>query len=214
MNNIFFVSGIDTEIGKTVVSSILVRALEAHYWKPVQSGDLDHTDSMKVSEWAKHSNYVCHPEGYRLHTPASPHYSAALDGVQIELNQFSLPKTDKKLIVEGAGGLFVPLNEKDTILDLIAILKIPVILVSKNYLGSINHTLLSVNALKQRGIPIAGLVFNGEPTPSTEDIIESMTGLPILFRLEPLAEISRSSIEQVALRERTQLLEKLQIQAQ
>ncbi|MCH2082495.1 MAG: dethiobiotin synthase [Saprospiraceae bacterium] len=194
----FFVSGISTEIGKTVVSSILVNALKADYWKPVQSGDLHHTDSMKVEQWGRHDAMMVHPEGFRLNTPASPHYAAEVDGVQIHLEDFNIPPSSNHLIVEGAGGLMVPLNDEATILDLINYLKIPVILVSQNYLGSINHTLLSIEALQRRSIPIAGIVFNGPSTPSTESIIQKMTGVPVIFYLEELENVNTKTIQATA----------------
>jgi dethiobiotin synthetase len=142
-----FVTGISTEVGKTVVSSILTEYLQADYWKPIQSGDLHLSDTMKVQSLVSNSKTVFHPERYRLQSPLSPHASAEIDGIQISLNDFELPQTENNLIVEGAGGLFVPLNEKDTVIDLIERLKLPVVLVSRNYLGSINHTMLSIEAL-------------------------------------------------------------------
>lgn len=195
--NQFFVSGISTEVGKTVCSALLVKALEADYWKPVQSGDLHHTDSMKVASWngLELPNPRFHPETHRLTEPMSPHASAAIDGIHIQLSDFQLPQTEAPLIVEGAGGLMVPLNEEDTILDLMAQLQLPVVLVSRNYLGSINHTLLSIAQLKQRQIPIAGLVFNGPIVPSTEQVIVKMTEVPVLFRIPELDHVSLPSIE-------------------
>lgn len=195
--NQFFVSGISTEVGKTVCSALLVKALEADYWKPVQSGDLHHTDSMKVASWngLELPNPRFHPETHRLTEPMSPHASAAIDGIHIQLSDFQLPQTEAPLIVEGAGGLMVPLNEEDTILDLMAQLRLPVVLVSRNYLGSINHTLLSIAQLKQRQIPIAGLVFNGPVVPSTEQVIVKMTEVPVLFRIPELDHVSLPSIE-------------------
>lgn len=195
--NQFFVSGISTEVGKTVCSALLVKALEADYWKPVQSGDLHHTDSMKVASWngLELPNPRFHPETHRLTEPMSPHASADIDGVHIQLSDFQLPQTEAPLIVEGAGGLMVPLNEEDTILDLMAQLQLPVVLVSRNYLGSINHTLLSIAQLKQRQIPIAGLVFNGPVVPSTEQVIVKMTEVPVLFRIPELDHVSLSTIE-------------------
>lgn len=189
-----FVSGIGTEIGKTLVSAILTKALKADYWKPVQSGDLDHTDSMKVQHLSQEPIEHFHPEAYRLKTPASPHYSAAIDELRIELNSFTLPETDNFLVVEGAGGLMVPLNEEHTILDLIQHLQLPVVLVSQHYLGSINHTLLSLNCLKERGIPLAGLIFNGPSTPSSASIIEQMSGQKAIFHLPQLDAISPTEI--------------------
>lgn len=179
----YFVTGIDTDAGKTVVAAILTKALQADYWKPVQAGELDNTDTMKVQRLVNDNKTTFYPEGYRLQTPASPHYAAELDQVQIDTSQLELPKTTNNLIVEGAGGLFVPLNDKELIIDLMAKWQIPVILVSKNYLGSINHTLLSIFALQQKNIPIAGIVFNGEATPATEDYIVQYTQVKKLARI-------------------------------
>ena len=193
-----FVTGISTEVGKTVVSSILTEYLQADYWKPIQSGDLHLSDTMKVQSLVSNSKTVFHPERYRLQSPLSPHASAEIDGIQISLNDFELPQTENNLIVEGAGGLFVPLNEKDTVIDLIERLKLPVVLVSRNYLGSINHTMLSIEALKVRGIKIEGIVFNGESTPATERFIEENSHIPVLFRLNELTELTKSTIKSTA----------------
>lgn len=205
--NRFFVSGISTEIGKTVCSALLVHALQADYWKPVQSGDLHHTDTMKVAEW----NDVTlpsprfHTETHRLTQPMSPHASAAIDGVKIKLEDFRIPVTEAPLIIEGAGGLMVPLNNEDTLFDLMARFQVPVILVSRNYLGSINHTLLSIAQLQQRQIPIAGLVFNGPITPTTESIIEEMTKVPVLFRIPELDHVSSQTVKAIAERLKPQI---------
>lgn len=190
----FFVAGIGTEVGKTVVSAILTETLKADYWKPVQSGDLHHTDSHKIEEWTTFP-VVIHPETYRLNTPASPHYSAAVDGLKIELSVFKTPEPENHLIVEGAGGLHVPLNDEYMMIDLMEQLELPVILVSRNYLGSINHTLLSIEALQRRNIPIVGIVFNGKTTPSTESYILSYTGLSCIGRVGEEAEINKETIK-------------------
>lgn len=192
----FFVTGIGTEIGKTVVSSILTEYLQADYWKPVQSGDLHLTDTMKVQSLTSNPKTFFHPERHRLNAPLSPHASAALDGVQIHLSDFTLPQTSNHLIVEGAGGLMVPLNNQELMVDLIEQLQIPVILVSRNYLGSINHTILSIEALERRKIPIAGIVINGEPNPATESFLASYCQIPILFKVEHFSEITRETIAQ------------------
>lgn len=192
MKEQLFVTGIGTEIGKTVIAAILTEALKADYWKPVQAGDLDNSDTHKVLKWT--SNTKAHPETHRLNTPMSPHAAAAIDGIEISLSDFQLPQTSNKLIVEGAGGLMVPLNDKDCILDLIAQLKIAVVLVSRHYLGSINHTLLSVAMLKNRNIPIKGIIFNGDEHPTTESIIKKMTQVPILGRIPELKEINKQTI--------------------
>ena len=189
-----FVSGIGTEIGKTVVSAIITRALQADYWKPVQAGDLAWTDSMKVKAWTAGKAGVFHEESFRLNTPASPHYAAAEDGITIQLSDFKLPATDNFLVVEGAGGLLVPLNSSDTIADLIKELDLAVLLVSRHYLGSINHTLLSIDYLQGRGIPIAGIVFNGPATPSTSSIITEMSGEKVLFHLPEMTEVNAEQI--------------------
>lgn len=193
-----FVTGIDTEIGKTVVSALIVEALGADYWKPVQSGDLDYSDTDKVRRYTGDRVGTFHPEQYRLNTPISPHASAAIDQVTIELEAFRLPQTHNFLVVEGAGGLMVPLNEEHCIIDLIKFLGLPVVLVSKHYLGSINHTLLSIEALKRRNIPIAALIFNGPATPTTEAAIEQFGGLSSLLRLPPLPAVNRENIAAAA----------------
>ncbi|WP_312557860.1 dethiobiotin synthase [Empedobacter brevis] len=170
MNKKVFVTGIGTGIGKTIVSAILTEALQADYWKPVQSGDLDCSDSELVKSLTS-ENIIIHQERYQLQLAASPHQSAKKENIEIKLTDFSLPVTSNHLIVEGAGGLFVPLNEKDFMLDVIQHLNLPVVVVSTNYLGCINHTLLSIEALKNRGILIDLFVFNGEFDEDTHRII-------------------------------------------
>ncbi|HEY2582028.1 MAG TPA: dethiobiotin synthase [Mucilaginibacter sp.] len=157
----FFITGIGTGIGKTVISTILVEKLKADYWKPVQSGDLEESDTTKVKSLVTNQKSQFHPESYRLSQPFSPHKSAAIDGITIDPKKITLPDTDNSLIIEGAGGLMVPLNNNFLIIDLIKQLKAEVILVSQNYLGSINHTLLSIYALNQHRIPVKGIIFNG-----------------------------------------------------
>lgn len=190
----YFVTGIGTEIGKTVVSAILVEALKADYWKPVQAGDLHHTDSMKIQAWTKDTQIQIHQETYRLHTPMSPHAAAEIDQLEIKLTDFELPETVNTLIVEGAGGLLVPLNEEACIIDLIEHLGLPVVLVSNNYLGSINHTLLSIEALRHRNIPIAALIFNGVESETSEAIIKKMGNLPKVYHLPQLSKIDQTAI--------------------
>lgn len=198
MNKKYFVTGIGTEIGKTITSAVLVEYLQADYWKPIQSGDLHQSDSLKVKALISNIKTKFHPEAYRLTQPFSPHYSAKLDGVHIDLNKIEIPETANHLIVEGAGGLLVPLNEEHLIIDLIKKLALEVILVSKNYLGSINHTLLSVEALRSRNIPVKGIIFNGEENPASESIIIKMTGLNVIGRIPNLAEINKENILAVA----------------
>jgi dethiobiotin synthetase len=192
----YFVTGIDTNVGKTIAAAVLTEALEADYWKPIQSGELENSDTSKVKTLVQNKKTVFHPESYQLKVPASPHYSAALENIQIDENNIKLPSTTNDLIIEGAGGLFVPLNDTYLIIDLIEALQVPVVLVSKNYLGSINHTLLSIYALQQKNIPIAGIIFNGDTTPSTEDYILQYTGVKRLGSLEWQENISANWIHQ------------------
>lgn len=201
----YFIAGIGTEIGKTIVSSIVCEALEADYWKPVQSGDPDETDSMKVASLLSNTSSVMHPERFVLTEPMSPHASAAIDGVSIRLDDFKLPDTNNSLVVEGAGGLMVPLNEDHLVIDLIKRLGLPVILVSSHYLGSINHTLLSVEALRSYQIPIKGIVFNQSPHPTSEPIIETFTGLPVLGRIGHESVWDKSIVSKYADQIRPQL---------
>ena len=198
MKQTYFITGIGTEVGKTVASAIVTQALEADYWKPVQAGELDTSDTMKVQSLIDNDSSKFHPEAYRLNHPMSPHAAAERDGVEIDISSFEIPKTDNHLVIEGAGGLLVPLNKKDTILDLIDILKCEVILVSRHYLGSINHTLMSIELLKQRNIPIKGILFNGNENKDTESIITEMTGIKALGRIDELEELNKSVINSVA----------------
>lgn len=202
-----FITGNGTDIGKTIVSAIITEALQADYWKPIQSGELDHTDTMKVQNLISNSKSVFHQERHKLQQPLSPHAAAAIDGVNIALNDFVIPETKNHLVVEGAGGLMVPLNDKDLIADLIAYLNLSVIVVSRNYLGSINHTILTINELKRRNIPILGIVFNGESTPATENFIENYTKIPVLFRVIFEENVDKSTILKYA--NNSTLLDKL-----
>lgn len=178
-----FIIGIGTDVGKTIASAIITEALEADYWKPIQAGDIDNSDSHKIQAYISNPKTKIFPNSYKLNTPASPHYAAELDNIEIDLKQITEPETANHLVIEGAGGLLVPLNEKDTIADLIK-KEYKVILVSRHYLGSINHTLLTVEALKQRDNAVAGIIFNGDKVESTEDIILKKTGLKMIGRIE------------------------------
>ncbi|WP_336688931.1 MULTISPECIES: dethiobiotin synthase [unclassified Chryseobacterium] len=193
-----FVTGIGTEVGKTVCSAVLTKYFEAEYWKPVQSGDLDYSDTMKIKDWVgKHT--VCHPERYRFKLAASPHQSAKEEGILIDLNEFKLPETQNHLIIEGAGGLMVPLNDKEFIIDLIEKLNIPVALVVKNYLGCINHTLLSVLVLNQKKIKLNYLILNGNFPPDTERVIcENIPQETEILRIPDLESITEESIKNIA----------------
>lgn len=194
-NKKFFVSGIGTGIGKTLVSAILTEALEADYWKPVQAGSLYNTDTDIVKNLISNTQSSFHPETFRLTRPMSPHAAAALDGIDINIKDIQPPPTNNTLIIEGAGGIMVPLTHKgDLIIDLIQQLNVPVILVSKNYLGSINHTLLSVELLKHRNIPIAGIVFNGNDQLNAEEFILKHTGVKCLLKVKDEKIINKETV--------------------
>lgn len=179
----FIVAGIGTEIGKTVASAVFVEALKADYWKPIQSGALTDSDTDTVRRLISNPVSQLHPEAYRLTQPLSPHAAAELDGVTIDPASITLPQTDRGLVVELAGGLMVPLNSTYLNIDLVQQLGLPVLLVSRNYLGSINHTLLSVEACRTRHIPILGILFNGPTVRASEEFILSYTRLPCIGRI-------------------------------
>lgn len=194
MNNTYFITGIGTGIGKTIVSAILTQKLQSDYWKPIQSGDLDQSDSLSIKDLISNTKTVIHPEQYRLTQPLSPHLSARLDGIEIKTEAIKLPVTNNQLIIEGAGGLMVPINEKELILDLIPVLNAKLIIVSQNYLGSINHTLLTLEVLKSRNIQVEGIIFNGEANKESESYIANYTGIPILGHIPKLASLNKESI--------------------
>jgi len=192
----YFITGIGTGVGKTLVSAILVEALKADYWKPVQCGNLHFTDSDQVKEMVSNAQSFVHPETYRFKTASSPHYAAAVEHTTIEIDKFIFPETFNHLIIEGGGGLMVPLNDHLLVIDLIEHLDAELILVSQNYLGSINHTLLSIEAVQKRNIKVKGIIFNGKPVVSTEEFILKYTGIPILGYVPHLSVIDKSTITQ------------------
>lgn len=191
-----FVTGISTEVGKTIASAILVEALKADYWKPVQAGDLDNSDSHKVERLISNQTSVIHQNSYALNTPMSPHAAAEIDGISIDLESIREPRTSNYLVIEGAGGVLVPLNDNDTILDLIKP-EYKVIVVSRHYLGSINHTLLTINTLLAKGLDVS-IIFSGNSHPSTEQIISSKYNIPILGRINEEKGFSKSLISDYA----------------
>jgi dethiobiotin synthetase len=196
MQEKYFVTGIGTDIGKTIVSAILTEKLTADYWKPIQSGDLANSDSLKVQNLISNQKSKIHSETYRLNHPLSPHLSAKMDGIEIDLNHLKLPQTENTLIVEGAGGLMVPINDSELILDLIKFLDISVIVVSQNYLGSINHTLLTINTLKHNGVDIKGIIFSGVANKASEELILNYTQVPCLGKVPLIAEINKGTIKE------------------
>ncbi|GFD91270.1 ATP-dependent dethiobiotin synthetase BioD [Alteromonas sp. KUL156] len=192
----YFITGISTEVGKTVAAAIVTEALQADYWKPIQSGDLEHSDTHKVEKLISNSTTVFHPNAYALQTPMSPHASAEIDGVTIEIDDIKEPSTKNNLVIEGAGGLLVPLNDKNTLLDIIKP-DYKVIVVSRHYLGSINHTLLTVNLLKEKGFEVS-LIFSGNKHKTTEDIIKKMTDVPVIGRIEEEPYFDKNVIKEYA----------------
>lgn len=183
MSKRFVITGTDTGIGKTVFAAALTSALDGCYWKPIQSGLEEETDSETVKRLGGLLPDRILSEAWRLQTPVSPHLSAEIDGVAIEPEALSLPETDRPLIIEGAGGLFVPLTRHDTFIDVFTRWRQPVILCARTGLGTINHTLLSVEAMRKRQIRIFGIAFIGEERSDTQKIITEMSGVPILGRL-------------------------------
>jgi dethiobiotin synthetase len=201
-----FITGISTDVGKTIASAIITEALEADYWKPIQAGDLNDSDSHKIQRYISNDKSVIHDNSYKLNTPASPHLAAELDGITIDLKNITEPKTKNHLVIEGAGGLFVPLNETDFVIDLIQH-DYKVIVVSRHYLGSINHTLLTIEALKNRGIHIVGIIFNGNENLPTETIILNTTQLKCIGRIEEEPYFDQNVISEYASLFRDNLLE-------
>ncbi|NLS01595.1 ATP-dependent dethiobiotin synthetase BioD [Rhizobium sp. P38BS-XIX] len=190
----YVVTGTDTGIGKTIFSAGLTGALNARYWKPVQSGLDEETDSETVLRLSGVSPQQILPEAYRLRTPASPHLSARLDGVEIESARLQPPEVEGPLIIEGAGGLLVPLTDDLVFADLFARWQIPVILCARTSLGTINHTLLSLEALRQRNTPVFGIAFVGDENSETQRIIEKMGRCRLLGRLPWMADIDADAL--------------------
>ncbi len=190
----FFVTGISTDVGKTITSAVLVEALEADYWKPVQTGD--DSDSETISNLISNTKTVLHKSSYSLKAPMSPHAAAALEGVYIDHNKIQEPKTENHMVIEGAGGVLVPLNDSDTLLDII-MPTYHVVVVVKHYLGSINHSLLTIKWLLLKGYDVA-ILFNGEPNKASEDIITKITGVPVLGRIGHEATLTKEVVKKYA----------------
>lgn len=203
-----FITGIGTDIGKTVASAVVVEALQADYWKPIQSGGLDYTDTRRVRDLVSNQKSIFHPEAYTLQQPLSPHAAAAIDGITINLDAIAVPATNNHLVIEGAGGLMVPLNGRDLIMDLIKKTEAACILVSRNYLGSINHTLLTFEVLKAYQIPLLGILFNGVENPASEQFITNYTQAHMLGRIEQTDVLDKPFVKRHAevLRKRMQQL--------
>lgn len=200
-----FISGIGTDVGKTVVSAILAEALQADYWKPVQAGSLDFTDTNFVQSLVSNATSQFHKEQYALNTAASPHYAAQQDRVSIQLESFKFPGTDNRLLVEGAGGLMVPINKQQTVIDFIKHYNLPVLLVANHYLGSINHTLLSIAALKQYNIPLLGIIFNGKSYLDNADIIQQLSMVSCVLEVSTATELNKEFVKAEAAKLKQQL---------
>ena len=195
----FVVSGIGTDVGKTVVSAIVSEALNATYWKPIQAGDLLNSDSIKIKSLT--SSVMVLKEVFQLSQPMSPHAAAEIDSVNIQLKDFKIPQVDSNLIIEGAGGILVPINNEGlTYADVFEFWNLPVLLVSKHYLGSINHSLMTAEVLKNRGVKVAGWIFVGEENKPTESIIISITQIPFIARIPLVDEVSKNFITEQALK--------------
>ena len=190
-----FVSGTDTEIGKTVISASLVQGMRTDYWKPVQAGTEPMTDTERVRQWTEFPGRTFHQETYRLKLPMSPHAASADEKITISMDSFKVPDiSGRRLITEGAGGLLVPLNDKEMILDLIVQLNFPVLLVARSGLGTINHTLLSLKALRDNGARVWGVVLNGPRHNSNEEAIRFYGDIENLFSFPELEKITPNTL--------------------
>ena len=192
-----FITGIGTDVGKTIAAAIITESLEADYWKPIQAGDLENSDSHKISKYLSNSKSIIHPNSYQLNTPASPHFAAQIDGITIDKNKIIEPKTNNHLVIEGAGGVLVPLNDSDCIIDLIQP-DYKIIVVSRHYLGSINHTLMTIEVLKSRKLDIAGIIFSGNQNIATETIILKKTGIKMIGKIEEEPYFDKNVIKEYA----------------
>lgn len=203
MNN-YFITGISTDVGKTVVAAIITEALQADYWKPIQTGAGEHGDASEISRLISNKKTVIHQESVVLQAPMSPHAAAALENRTIRLEDINRPYTTNHLVIEGAGGLLVPLNNSETIANLIAPTD-KIILVSAGYLGSINHTLLTMEVLKSRNLNCVGIIYNQVTLSGTIEVIEQITGIPTIAHINKETSINKSTVLKYA----SQLREKL-----
>lgn len=192
----YFISAIGTDSGKSLFSAIIVEALKADYWKPIQAGNPPDTSSVRNLVSNTHATF--HPEGCKLKTPASPHAAAGIENITLKATAFRMPLSDKSIIIEGAGGLMVPINDNEYIADFPLLWGIPVILVANLYLGSINHTLLSIEYLRNRNIEVRGIVFNGEANPESERIILQKSGYKLLLRIPKLEKVDKAVVKGLA----------------
>lgn len=206
MNN-YFITGTDTDVGKTVTAAILQLALTANYWKPIQSGP---ADCAIVQTLTKLHDKHFFPSQYTFRLSLSPDQAARQENKVIDLNACQIPHSDKPLIVEGAGGVYVPLNKHALMLDLIKQINFPVILVCRGTLGTINHSLLTIHALRQWNIPIKGVIFNGELNPDNQEAIETRGNVKTLLHIPFFTTLSETTVRQWVATHQQQILERLQ----
>ena len=195
MSGTFVITGTDTDIGKTIFAAALTAALGGCYWKPVQAGLADGTDSETVVRIGGVDPDRVVPERYRLQIPASPHYSAAQEGIEIALEDFVIPQVDGPLVIEGAGGALVPVNPELLFADLFAHWGLPVIIVASTRLGTINHSLLTIEALRSRGVAIHGVAFTGDEIPDSEQTICRIGNVRHLGRLPVIDNLSPDGVK-------------------
>lgn len=193
----YFVTGIGTNVGKTIVSAVLVEALQSDYWKPIQSGTIDGKDSDLIKELISNSKTIIHPETYSLKEPLSPHFAAHLEGLEIDINSLELPQTNNQLIIEGAGGLLVPINKSHYVIDIAKQFNCEIILVISNYLGCINHSLLSIDYLVRNNFKIKALVFNGEFEDQVKNVIINYVSHLNIVEIKQL-HLNKESVKKVA----------------
>lgn len=197
MDNVF-IAGAGTGVGKTVAAAVLTTRLEGDYWKPIQCGEGKKSDTEQMRSWIDTRKHTIHQPAYSLQACLSPHHAARLEECTIDSKSIQLPATDRPLIIEGVGGLFVPLTLSFLTFDLFKQWKGRWIVVSRHYLGSINHTLLTIEALKLHGQEILGLIFNGDPNQDSEDAILSISKIPMIGRLFPEPIIDSATIQRYA----------------
>ena len=190
----FFVTGTDTDVGKTVVSAWLLSHLDACYWKPVQAGAEPETDSVTVRRLAEVDDDRIVPEAYVLPEAMAPHEAARRAGLRIDMAKLEAPASDRLIVVEGAGGILVPLTEEAYVVDLAAQLQLPILLVARSTLGTINHTLLSIEALRRRGLPLAGVVINGPEAPHNRAAIERYGEVNVIAEIPWLPAVTRATL--------------------
>lgn len=205
MKNPIAIVGIHTGIGKTISSAVIAEAIGADYWKPVQAG-IAERDMVLVRQLLTDGESRVYDEAVLLSQPLSPHAAAKIDHIEIDYTKFDWPETDKTLLIETAGGLLSPMSANTTMADFISHYQLPAILISLNYLGSINHTLMTIEALKSRGIKLLGVIMNGLENESSENFIQNYSGVPVLARIPYINDLSKDGIRRCALQLKPLLL--------